>query len=125
MDQRKNLFKPPFFRNIPQAYQQGEPSQSEPKMTYSLDKRPIHQPIKWWGCEGDHMLKGCLHKGDMIRIVHNIQEANTMEYMSGRMLRIDDIFYQLKEARIFSKIDMRLGYHQVIIREEDISKTYF
>jgi hypothetical protein len=39
--------------------------------------------------------------------------------------RIDDLFDQLKDAKIFSKIDIRYGYHQVRIRDEDISKTTF
>jgi hypothetical protein len=37
--------------------------------------------------------------------------------------QINNIFYQLKGAKIFSKIDLRSGYYQVRTREEYISKT--
>jgi hypothetical protein len=39
--------------------------------------------------------------------------------------RIDDLFYQLKGACVFSKIDLHSGYHQLKICASDIPKTTF
>ena len=39
--------------------------------------------------------------------------------------RIDDLFDQLRGARVYFKIDLRIGYYQLRVRETDIPKTAF
>ena len=39
--------------------------------------------------------------------------------------RIDALFDQLRRARVYSKIALRTSYHQLRVRETDISKTAF
>jgi hypothetical protein len=41
------------------------------------------------------------------------------------LTRIEDLLDRIKKAKFFSKIELRLGYHQMKIREQDIPKTAF
>ena len=45
-------------------------------------------PMECWGCKGNHRYKDCPHRKGKERIVHTIQQAETMEDMSSRMPRI-------------------------------------
>jgi hypothetical protein len=84
MDQRKKGTKPPFFINSPQE----QPSFREPRMDDVGKQRPRKTPIQCWVCQGNHKYKYCPHKNGKVRVVHNVQQAKTMEDMGNRMPRI-------------------------------------
>jgi len=39
--------------------------------------------------------------------------------------RIDDLLYQVRGVAVFSEIDLRSGYHQILVKLEDVQKTTF
>nr|GEX21388.1 hypothetical protein [Tanacetum cinerariifolium] len=54
----------------------------------------------------------------------NYRELNKLTVKSRYpLLRIDDLFDQLQGSGVNSKIDLRAGYHNTRVREEDIPKT--
>ncbi|GJT30651.1 putative reverse transcriptase domain-containing protein [Tanacetum coccineum] len=54
------------------------------------------------------------------------QELNKLTVKNRYPLpRIDDLFDQLQGSSVYSKIDLRSGYHQLRVRKEDILKTAF
>ncbi|GJU08837.1 putative reverse transcriptase domain-containing protein [Tanacetum coccineum] len=56
----------------------------------------------------------------------NYRELNKLTVKNRYLLpRIDDLFDQLQGSSVYSKIDLRSGYHQLRVREEDILKTAF
>nr|GFB03316.1 putative reverse transcriptase domain-containing protein [Tanacetum cinerariifolium] len=65
-------------------------------------------------------------KDGTFRMCINYRELNKLTVKNRYpLLRIDDLFDQLQGSSIYSKIDLRTGYHQLHIREEDIPITAF
>ena len=65
-------------------------------------------------------------KDGSMRLCIDYRELNKVTIKNRYPLpRIDDLFDQLQGASIFSKIDLRSGYHQLKIKPEDVSKTAF
>ncbi|GJV88598.1 putative reverse transcriptase domain-containing protein [Tanacetum coccineum] len=61
-----------------------------------------------------------------MRMSIDYRELNKLTIKNHYLLpRIDDLFDQLQGTCCFSKIDLRSGYHQLRVREEDIPKTAF
>ncbi|GJX95992.1 putative reverse transcriptase domain-containing protein [Tanacetum coccineum] len=60
------------------------------------------------------------------RMCINYWELNKLTVKNRYSLpRIDDLFDQLQGSSVYSKIDLKPGYHQLRVREEDIPKTAF
>jgi len=53
------------------------------------------------------------------------RELNKVTKKKNPLPRIGDLFDQLKRAGVSSKLDLRLGYHQLKVRKEDIMKMSF
>ncbi|GJV67962.1 putative reverse transcriptase domain-containing protein [Tanacetum coccineum] len=65
-------------------------------------------------------------KDGSFRMCIDYQELNKLTVKNRYPLpRIDDLFNQIQGSSVYSKIDLRSGYHQLRVREEDIPKTAF
>ncbi|GJX88368.1 putative reverse transcriptase domain-containing protein [Tanacetum coccineum] len=65
-------------------------------------------------------------KDGSFRMCIDYRELNKLTVKNRYPLpRIDDLFDQLQGSRVYSKIDLRSGYHQLRVWEEDIPKTAF
>jgi hypothetical protein len=74
-----------------------------------------------WGCPAIFV-----NKDGTLRMCVGYRPLNAVTIKNKYPLpRIDALFDQLARAKVFSKIDLRLGYHQIKIWLQDIPKTAF
>ncbi|GJY92990.1 putative reverse transcriptase domain-containing protein [Tanacetum coccineum] len=86
------------------------------------DKGFIRPSSSTWGAPVLFVKK----KDGSFRMCIDYQELNNLTVKNRYpLLRIDDLFDQLQGSYIYSKIDLRSGYHRLRVREQDIPKMTF
>src|SRR3954465_6485644 len=92
------------------------------QLEVSLEKGFIRPSSSPWGCPILFITK----KDGTKRMCVDYRPLNLATIKNKYPLpRINDLYDQLAGSAVFSKMDLRLGYHQIRIREEDIPKTAF
>jgi hypothetical protein len=87
-----------------------------------MDKGYIRPSTSPWGCPALFVMK----KDKELRLCVDYQPLNAVTIKNKYPLPcIDILFDQIAGAQVFSKIDLRSGYHQIKTRAEDIPKTAF
>ena len=67
-----------------------------------------------------------VEQGDKQRMVVNYEKLNAMTETNATSLpHVDELIARLSKARVFSKIDLTSGFHQVRMHSDDIAKTAF
>ena len=87
-----------------------------------LDKGFIRPSTSPWG--GSVLFEN--KKDKTLQLCIDYRQLNRVTIKNRYPLpRINDLFNQLRGARVYSKIDLRTGYYQLRVREADIPKTAF
>ncbi|GJR76716.1 putative reverse transcriptase domain-containing protein [Tanacetum coccineum] len=118
----------PIVQDFPEVFPEDLPGlpPSRPELSEQLqellDKGFIRPSSSPWGSSVLFVKK----KDGSFRMCIDYRELNKLTVKNRYPLpRIDDLFDQLQGSSIYSKIDLRSGYHQLRVREQDIPKTVF
>ena len=87
-----------------------------------LSKGFIRPSISPWGASVLFVKK----KNGSLRLCVDYRKLNRVTIRNQYPLpKIDELFDQIQGSRVYSKIDLRLGYHQLRVQESDVPKTAF
>ncbi|GJZ56733.1 putative reverse transcriptase domain-containing protein [Tanacetum coccineum] len=126
--EEKRLEDVPIVREFPEVFPEDLPGLPPTRQVeFQIDLVPgaahvARAPSSSWGA----LVLFVKKKDGSFRMCIDYRELNRLTVKNRYPLpRIDDLFDQLQGSRVYSKIDLRSGYHQLIVREEDIPKTAF
>jgi hypothetical protein len=105
-------------------YQMSLPELTELKIQLQelFDKKYIRPSVSPWGA----LVLFVKKKDDTLRLCIDYRQLNKVTIKNKYPLpRINDLFDQVGGGKIFSKLDLRSGYHQVRIKDQGINKTSF
>ncbi|GJX93426.1 putative reverse transcriptase domain-containing protein, partial [Tanacetum coccineum] len=124
----KKLEDIPVVKEFPDVFPEDLPSLPPVRQELSnqlqelTDRGFIRPSTSPWGAPVLFVKK----KDGSFRMCIDYRELNKLTIKNRYPLpRIDDLFDQLQGLSVYSKIDLRSGYHQLRVREEDIPKTAF
>ncbi|GJU17288.1 putative reverse transcriptase domain-containing protein [Tanacetum coccineum] len=124
----KRLDDIPVVREFPEVFPEDLPGLTPVRQELSnqlqelADRGFIRPSTSPWGAPVLFVKK----KDGSFRMCINYRELNKLTVKNHYPLpRIDDLFDQLQGSSVYSKIDLRSGYHQLRVRDEDIPKTAF
>ncbi|GJY96425.1 putative reverse transcriptase domain-containing protein [Tanacetum coccineum] len=110
-------FSKVFLENLP-----GLPPELSNQLQELADRGFIRPSTSPWGAPVLFVKK----KDGSFRMCIDYRELNKLTIKNRYPLpRIDDLFDQLQGSSVYSKIDLRSGYHQLRVQDEDIPKTAF
>ncbi|GKC03736.1 putative reverse transcriptase domain-containing protein [Tanacetum coccineum] len=120
----KRLEDVPIVRDFPEVFPEDLPGIPPARQVeFQIDLVPGVAPVAWAPYR--------LALSKMKELAEQLQELFDKGFIRpnsspwGAPVLIDDLFGQLQGSSVYSKIDLRSGYHQLRVREEDIPKTAF
>ncbi|GJV53504.1 putative reverse transcriptase domain-containing protein [Tanacetum coccineum] len=131
--EKKRLEDVPIVRDFPRVFPEDLPGLPPTRQVeFQIDLVPGAAPLSDkgfirpssspWGAPVLFVKK----KDGSFRMYIDYRELNKLTVKNRYPLpRIDDLLYQLQGWSVYSKIDLRSGYHQLRVQEEDIPKTAF
>ncbi|GKF75180.1 hypothetical protein Tco_0224624 [Tanacetum coccineum] len=127
--EKKRLEDVPIVRDFPEVFPEDLPARTPYRLTPSKmkelpeqlkelsDKGFIRPSSSPWGAPVLFVKK----KDGLFRMCIDYWELNKLTVKNCYPLpRIDDLFDQLQGSSVYSKINLRSGYHQLRVREEDL-----